>query len=157
MRLRTLIIIAFIWLASGCRDRRDLGEVTVGGQPLKKKQYKTHEQFIQIAYIDLFNQTIEPQKLSSAKHIFDSQGDDDINYGLFVRELIKQAVDRIIPDNVMRQEPEKFVEQSYLRFFGRYPNGYEQKILVDAIRQDKSLTTAKVYYILMTTKEYRMF
>ena len=79
------LAILLLILAEGCHSKKtDLGEIVVGSTPLKKQHYKTHDQFIRIAYIDLFNKTIEPQRLNGIKQIFDSQGDDDINYSLFV-------------------------------------------------------------------------
>jgi len=154
---QVLGIMMLIFFMSGCHSKTDIGEITVAGTRINKKQYKTHEQFIQIAYIDLFNKTIEPQRLSSTKHIFDSQGDDDMSYKLFVRKLINDASAYIPADSIVKSGPEKFTDQSYLRFFGRHPNGYEMKILVDATSKDKSISAGKIYYILMTTEEYRMF
>ena len=154
---QVLYVMMLICIMSGCHDKRDIGEITLARDRINKKQYKTHEQFIQIAYIDLFNRTIEPQRLSNAKHIFDSQGDDDLSYKLFVRQLIDEAGPKIPSDSILKKDPEKFVIQSYLRFFGRYPGGYEKKILIDDINNDKSVTGGKIYYILMTTEEYRMF
>jgi len=134
-----------------------LGEIIVTHpEPLKKK-YKTHEQFIRIAYIDLFNKTIDPQRFSGARNIFDSQGDDDLNYRLFVRKLITEAKLQLPPDKVIKREPDKFIEQSYLKFFGRYPNGYEKKVLINDINQIKDSVADKIYYILMTSEEYRTF
>ena len=157
MKSSLLILILSSLVLSGCGEKKDLGEIVVAGAAAKKRQLKTHEQFIQIAYIDLFNKTISPQRLSSAKQIFDSQGDDDISCRLFVRQLLKEAEDQMPAANIIKQDPEKFVEQSYLKFMGRHPNGYEKKLLEDDIKNDTSVSAAKIYYILMTTQEYRTF
>jgi hypothetical protein len=151
-------IVLLVIFAAGCHSKKtDLGEIVVRSIPLKKQHYKTHDQFIQIAYIDLFNKTIEPQRLERVKQLFDSQGDDDINYDLFIKELIKEASPGLPPDAVMKGDPGKFADQSYLKFFGRHPSGYEKKILVDEINNNKSVSVSRIYYILMTTEEYRMF
>lgn len=157
MKSIVLILLLSSLVLTGCGEKKDLGEIIVSGNATKKRQLKTHEQFIQIAYIDLFNKTISPQRLSSAKQIFDSQGDDDISCRLYIRQLLKEATDQIPAANIVKQDPEKFVEQSYLKFMGRYPNGYEKKLLEDDIKADTSASAAKIYYILMTTQEYRTF
>ena len=157
MRNLFTIVILSICVLSGCGEKKDLGEIIVSDTAPKKRQLKTHEQFIQIAYIDLFNKTISPQRLSNAKQIFDSQGDDDISYRLFVRQLLKEANTELPAAGVIKQDPAKFIEQSYLKFMGRYPNGYEKKLFEDDIKNDTSISAAKIYYILMTTQEYRTF
>jgi hypothetical protein len=147
----------FVIMVLGCHRTTDLGEITIANSSIKKRQKKTHEQFIQIAYIDLFNKTIESQRLSWTKNTFDSQEDDDINYSLFIKKIIDEASTQIPSDSVMRRETNKFIEDSYLNFYGRYPNGYEKKSLVDIITNDKGMSVKKIYYVLMTSEEYRMF
>ena len=150
-----------IWIVllslTGCSEKKDLGEISVTSTPIKKRQTKTHSQFIQIAYIDLFNKTITPQRFNRAKQIFDSQGDDDINFRLFIKQLLDDPGIILPSKKFIQKDTEKFVVESYLKFYGRRPNGYEKKLLIDDIKRDQTVSAATIYYILMTTEEYKMF
>ncbi len=152
-----IYILVVIGLITGCNAGKDLGEITVSASPIKKRQYKTHVQFIQIAYIDLFNKTMDPHRLMSTRLTFDAQGDDDINYKLYVRQLIEEASSQLPSESVIKKDPEKFTDDTYLKFYSRHPDGYENKLMADYINKDKNITAAKIYYILMTGEEYRMF
>jgi hypothetical protein len=122
-----------------------------------KKNLKTTEQFITIAYNDLFNAAITTIELNQLNTDLQSFGDDGLIQDMIVKNLLSRSGTQVPANTVMRANVPAFVQQTYLRFYSRQPNEFEAWKMQSLIQQNADVTPQMVYYSVMTSAEYRYY
>ena len=88
---------------------------------------------------------------------YDSFGDSKAIEDLIIRNFLNRP-DALIPNGIeMRADVNKFVIDTYRKFFTRDPNEFEQWFLRTEIEKNQDITPEVVYYGIMTSNEYRNF
>ncbi len=120
----TLLLIA------GCSAEPD---VTYGLQPLElnasnaeKDRVKSIDQWITILYADLFGEALGSAELFEVKQAFFSIGDQDIARATLVSNFMQDANVQLPDAGVMVQDPDGFIDDTYVRFLVRYPTEAER-------------------------------
>jgi hypothetical protein len=135
----------------------ELNEVKVGAQTAAKNKLKSDLEQVSVAYSDLFNQTIPGDVLNRLSNFYAGMGDKSAAMELLTRHAVNHPNAALPTAQEMRADPDKFVEETYKKFFIRSPGEYERRFWVEKIRKDPALTPQLVYYSFMTAKEYKFY
>ena len=160
LKMKRLIILIIPFLVS-CEEPGNVlfgvEDVTIKQEGIEKPNIKTNIEFISIAYSDLIGKSITSDELVELAVSYESFGDFKAIEDLIIRNFLNRP-DALIPKEVeMRANVNKFVIDTYRKFFNRDPNEFEQWFLTTEIEKNQDITPEVVYYGIMTSNEYRNF
>jgi hypothetical protein len=148
-------------ISSGCKKERivvyEVNQERVYQNANEKKSLKNETEFISIAYSDLFETNITYDMLQKIQGPYVSFGDRGLMVDLIIRNFLASPAARIPSDSEMRADIPRFVSETYMKFYNREPNEYEQWKMEQMIRNDSKITAELVYYAMMTSDEYRYY
>ena len=123
----------------------------------QKTNLKTTNQFISIAYNDLYSASITTAELNTLNTCLEAFGDQATMEDIIVKNLLQNAGSNIPTSSVMRGDIPTFVTQTYIRFYNRQPTAQEAWKMQSLIQQNTDMTPQMVYYAMMTGTEYRYY
>lgn len=132
-------------------------DVELNQSDANKPNVKSTNEFISIAYSDIFGATIPHDKLVKLQTAYTAFGDQKLIEQLVIRNFLNQPGNVIPSQGEMTADLNKFIEDTYIKFFARRPNEYETYYLKNMLTTDPSITPELVYYAMMTSNEYRYY
>jgi len=157
----------FIWfsffsvlLAFSCTEETVIYEVnpiTVTSNNGGKTKEKSTEQFLNVAYANLYQTALSPSELVELTNVVNSIGDKQIAYETVIAKMMSDA-DVILPSTeAMRSDLGAFISDTYTRFYVRNPTEAEKTWWVNYLTTRTNLTAEHVYYAFATSNEYSFY
>jgi hypothetical protein len=157
------IAIGFILVTStiGCKKETTYiyegDDVLVTKDQSEKTVSKTMVEFISIAYADVFGLTISQNDLGQLSLLYLAFGDKVLIEDVLVKNMLNSPEANLPSDLEMRSNIEVYVKNAYLKLYNREPNELENFTLTKKISENPDMTSAMVYYAMMTSNEYRFY
>lgn len=155
------VILLLIGVITSCKKEKtyvyEVEPVTVQQPGSEKPNVKSTQEFISIAYADLFGKTITNGELVILDRIYGSFGDRKLMEDMIIRNAINSSSVDVPTNTEMRADVVKFVTDCYKKFYNRLPSEYESWFLVNLINGDTAVTPVMVYYSFLTSNEYRYY
>lgn len=166
------LLFAFICLLafSSCKKETTINKQTVvdnylyeiNGETLyqsnvEKTKQKSAEQFISIAFSNLFQTTIDQNNLNQLAEVRLATGDKQMADELILNSLVNSPNVTIPTNAEMRSNIEQFIKETFIRFFLREPSPYETFELKKAIEDDPALTPELIYQGFALSNEYKFY
>lgn len=152
----TLCVAAL--LLAGCQAEP---EVTYGLQPLEisassaeKDRVKSIEQWITILHADLFGEALGSAELFEIKQAFASVGDQEIARAVLVSNFMRDAEVQLPEAGIIAQDPDGFIDETYIRFLVRYPTEAERTWMRNYLSSNPTMTPELVYTAFALSEEY---
>ena len=149
---------SILLLIAGCTAEPD---VTYGLQQLEldasnaeKDRVKSIDQWITILYADLFGEALGSAELFEVKQAFFSVGDQDIARATLVSNFMQDANVQLPDAGVMVQDPDGFIDDTYVRFLVRYPTEAERTWMRNYLASNPTMTPELVYTAFALSEEY---
>jgi hypothetical protein len=155
-----LLVVSSIMMLSCRKEQRvvyDVNQEKVYQNAAEKTSLKSETEFISIAYSDLFGTGITYNVLEEIQGPYISCGDKGFVVDLIIKNFLASPDVKIPTNTEMRNDVSKFVSNTYLKFFNRYPDEFEQWKLEQIINNDAGINPDLVYYAMMTADEYRYY
>ena len=133
-------------------DGENLYQSNVG-----KTKQKTAEQYISIAFTNLYKTTIDQNNLNQLAEVRLATGDKQMADELILNGFVNNPQVNIPTNTEMRNDVEKFITDTFIRFFLRMPSPYETFELKKAIEQDLDLTPELIYQGFALSNEYKFY
>lgn len=154
-----LSLVALLLFVVSCSTQQDyyvyeLQDVDVERPGAVKTKQKTPQEFIAIAYADLFGRSISPTELEQVNITYLAYGDQQHTEQLLIRNFLNDGNAQVPSMEEMRNDPEGFVQETYERFYNREPNEFELWKWQDLLENDSSLSPELIYFAFMTSEEY---
>ena len=108
-------------------------------------------------HTNLFQRTISQDDLSQLAEVRQSIGDKQLVDELIINNYVNKPDVSIPTNQEMRADIDKFVEETFLRFFLRLPTPYESYELKNAIEADAGLTPELIYQGFAISNEYKFY
>jgi hypothetical protein len=159
-RVIYIIMFTIVGLLSCTKEKSYLyqvNNVNVTQPGGNKQNVKSTEEFISIAYSDLFGTTISQQELINLTQAYNSFGDLKLIEDMIIRNFLNTNGIVIPSGATMRSDINGFVSSSYQKFLNRTPNAYEKWFVSNVIQSDTSISPVLVYYSFMTSNEYMYY
>ncbi len=163
IKLFALVAIGFILVTSavGCKKETtyiyEVDDVLVTKDQSEKNVSKTMVEFISIAYADVFGLTISQNDLGLLSLLYLAFGDKVLIEDVLVKNMLNSPEANLPSDLEMRSNIEVYVKNAYLKLYNRDPNELESFTLTKKISDNPDMTSAMVYYAMMTSNEYRFY
>lgn len=156
-----LRIFAFAVVISSCTKEKtylyDVNDVTVRQPGSEKPNVKSTNEFVSIAYSDLFGKTISQNELLDLTLAYNSFGDKKLIEDMIIKNFLNNTTVIIPSPAEMRNDVPKFVTDTYKKFLNRLPDEYEKWYISNLVSSDTSVKPVHVYYSVMTSNEYRNY
>ncbi|RMG86016.1 MAG: hypothetical protein D6714_04895, partial [Bacteroidetes bacterium] len=168
-KMWTLILSGLLFLGACKKETKVINETVVDNyiyevnpvvvyqSNIEKTRQKTSELFISGLYANLFQSPIEASTLSDLTQIRLATGDKQVADELFVNGFINAGGVDIPSNTEMRADIDRFIVETYLRFFLRMPNPYEIYELKQMIETDPDLTPELIYQGFVLSNEYKFY
>ena len=135
----------------------EVNPVEVYASNAEKAKQKSSQQFISILYSNLTNKTIPGDELSKLSELSLSFGDKELMNQVLLENFLGNPGIIIPTNDEMRSNPDAFVNETYLKFFLRYPTEYEKYFFKDMIMKDQDITSEMVYAAFVQSNEYLFY
>ncbi|MEO6166798.1 MAG: hypothetical protein ABIO46_00955 [Chitinophagales bacterium] len=135
----------------------EVNPVSVYASNAEKTKQKSPAQFIAILYSNLTNKTIPGDDLNNLSELALSFGDKELMNNVLLENFLADPEIKIPTNEEMRSNMDEFVNQTYLKFFLRYPTAYEKYFLKDLISKDAAITSEMVYAAFAQSNEYLFY
>ncbi len=132
-------------------------DVTVRQDGSLKNTIKSKNEFVAIAYNDLFGKPLTGTQAEVLGVAYESFGDNEFTEDLIIRNFLNTSGVSIPSTTEMRADIPKFVKACYRKFFSRDANEFELWYMVREIEKNPDFTPEIVYYSFMTSNEYRFY
>jgi len=160
--MRKLIFIFSVLLLFSCKKEKkityQLNDVAIENNTANKDHLKSTIEFISIAYSDIFGTVISTNKLAELSQIYKAFGDKKLIEQMVIKNFLNEPSIQISQiDRSSTSTINSFVQNTYTKLYNRTPDEYELWFVADMIQKDTTLTSALIYFSLMTANEYRYY
>ena len=145
-------------LLAGCTAEPD---VTYGLLPLElnasaaeQDRVKSIDQWITILHADLFGEALGSAELFDVKQAFASVGDQEIARAVLVSNFMQDDGVQLPDPGVITQNPDGFIDDTYVRFLVRYPTEAERTWMRNFLASNPTVTPELVYTSFALSEEY---
>jgi hypothetical protein len=136
----------------------DLDNISLYQEGIQKPNIKTLNEFVAIAYTELFGTTIPALKINQLTQSYVSFGDKKMVEDLIIRNFLNLPGAQIPTTIEMNADLDLFIKNTYKKFYTRLPNEFELWQVKQFITNNStSVTPELVYYTFMTSDEYRYY
>ncbi len=149
-----------IFLLSSCTEETviyDVSPITVTPNNGGKTKEKSTEQFLNVAYANLYQTALSPSKLVELTNVVNSIGDKQVAYETVIAKMMSDP-DVVLPSTEdMRANLGGFIAETYKRFYVRNPTEAERTWWINYLNTRTNLTAEHVYYTFATSNEYAFY
>lgn len=161
-RFYSFILLVILSISyQGCKKETTLiygvDDVLVTKDQSEKTVSKTMVEFISIAYADVFGLTISQNDLGILSLLYLAFGDKVLIEDVLVKNMLNSPEANLPSDAEMRANIGQYVKNTYIKLYNREPNELESFTLTEKINANEAMTSAMVYYAMMTSNEYRFY
>lgn len=161
-KLGLALCLAFIFSLSSCKKQETKYNYGVNNEDIlpanvSKTRMKTTDQYVSILYANLFQKALSSNNLFAISQAFDSVGDQILARQVFIANLMKKPGVIIPTVNDMNADLDKFINETYVRFYVRYPSEAEKEYLKQSITADPNLTPELIYMAFALSDEYMYY
>jgi hypothetical protein len=147
---------------SSCKKQEGEDIYRIDQQDVKKNygdknKLKNDLEYVSILYSDIFSKSITNSELNSISNVTLSAGDKQAVNELLLQNFLNDSGVDIPTDSEMRTDIDKFIADTYLKFYGRSPNEFEAFYLKNLIEKDEDISPELIYYSFGTSDEYRYY
>lgn len=119
-----------------------------------KEKLKTNEQFVAILYANLFQTALSANDIFSINTCIESIGDKELAREVIISNFMNEP-DVLIPTvEAMNLDLDAFIEDTYIRFYVRYPTEAEKLYVRNFITTNPYMTPEIVYFSFALSNEY---
>ena len=146
---------------TACKKKKvyvyEITPVTAKKESKNKNSVKTPNEFISLAYSDLFGVSISAKKLHYLNEGYTLFGDKRYIESVIIRNFLNDPQLQLISTQSMRANPKNFVTKAYKSLFAREITEYELQYLTNYINTTPTLTSKLFYHSLLSSNEYRYY
>jgi hypothetical protein len=157
------IAVCFLLVFGSCKKTEvptyqvtDLG-VYNNSSGLEKGSRKNEVQYIAILSTNLFQKPLSASEVVKTQRVIESVGDKALVNEIIISNYMNSP-DVLLPHNdSMRADVEKFVIETYRRFYVRPPSEVEKTFFVNYLNANPNITVELIYTSFSASDEYLFY
>lgn len=158
----TLSLLALMLLGIvACKKEKQVTfgvkEAVVYDDKSKKTKKKSEAEYISILYTNLYQTPISPTQLYKTQNVLVSIGDRNVANEMVLSNYFNTTGLQIPANTTMRSDIPLFIENTFKRFFLRYPTEGEKTFFKNYITRNPNLSVEMVYTSFATSDEYQYY
>lgn len=155
-----LVLTAIVAFASCSKEKRVVFGVVpqaVYEDKARKTKRKSDAEYISILYTNLYQTPISTNQLYKTQNIIFSIGDRNVASELVLSNYFNTLTLKIPTNSEMRSNIDSFVENTYKRFYLRYPSEGEKTFFKNYITNNSNVSVEMVYTAFAVSDEYQYY
>jgi hypothetical protein len=162
MRFLYFTPLLFLLVLFSCKQENktllyEVSSIDVEPNNSGKDKEKSQEQFLNIAYANIYQQPLSPNELVDLSDVITSIGDKQVAYETVIAKMMAEPDVQLPTKADMDADVEQFVIDTYKRFFVRLPSEAEKTWFVNFIESNPNLTPEHIYFTFATCNEYYFY
>lgn len=153
-------IIAILTFAACTKEKKVVfgvvPEVVYEDKALKTKK-KSDAEYISILYTNLYQTPISPNQLYKTQNTIFSIGDRTVATELVLSNYFNTQTIKIPNNSEMRSNVDSFINNTYKRFYLRFPSEGEKAFFKNYIESNSNVTVEMVYTAFASSDEYQYY
>jgi len=158
---KLLLAFLFGWALTGCRKEPDplfqLNEVELYPTGAGKDKLKTTEQFVAILHANLFQTALSANDIFDINECIESIGDKELAREVLISNFMNKPGVILPTVAEMNADKDKFITDTFIRFYVRYPSEGEKTFLRNYITNNPYMTPELVYFSFALSNEYMFY
>jgi len=156
------LLIILVFFACKKKDENKYGVITtpVSGDNLNKDKHKSNIEFHSILTTNLFQKPSSINELSRTDRVMQSCGDKTLINEVIISNYMNSPNLKLPTRTFMVDSTDRFIEETYIRFFIRRPTQAEKTWFYNYIQSNKSnpnFTPELVYTAFSASDEYMFY
>lgn len=135
----------------------ELNEVNLVSSAADKDKRKSNQQFISILYTNIFQTALPSSDVFEIDQLFQSLGDQDVAREILISNFFNQEGIDLPTQEEMLADIDRFVEDTYKRFFVRLPDVAEKTWVKNFIQSNPYLSPELVFFAFALSNEYQYY
>ncbi len=155
-----LLILVFFGCKKNDNTRYDVVDTTSYGDNLNKDKSKSNIEFHSILTTNLFQKPSSINELTRTDRVIQSCGDKTLINEVIISNYMNSSTVKLPSRQRMVDSTEKFIEETYIRFFIRRPTEAEKTWFINFINSNKSNPNFRpeiVYTSFAASDEYMFY
>lgn len=139
------------------RPSFELNNVELYPNNAEKDKLKTNEQYVAILHANLFQTALSANEIFEINNCIESIGDKELAREVIISNFMNEE-DVIIPSSDdMNDDMDAFIDDTYVRFYVRFPSEAERTYLRNYIQGNPYMTPELVYFSFALSNEYMFY
>lgn len=155
------IVLSWLCLVLSCKKEIEVSyqvdDFNITETKSQKIKAKNEAEYISILYTNLFQEAISPSILYQTQNVMYSIGDQDAAKEMLLSNYFNLPSILIPSTADMHQNSEKFITETYKRFYLRQPSQAELYYFKNYIKSNPKLTVEMVYTAFAASDEYGFY
>lgn len=156
-----IVIVGLVLLAMSCKKEKfsefGVDEQLIQDEKTSKIKNKSEAEYISILYTNLYQKPISPNQLFKTQNVLVSIGDRNVANEMLLSNYFNTGLVQIPSNTDMRSNIDSFVENSYKKFFLRYPSEAEKLFFKNYIGNNAKVSVEMVFTAMSVSNEYQYY
>lgn len=132
----------------------ELDYVAVQDHSRQKREFMSDRDFVSLAYSDLFCHQITSAELDKLLQTYKEVSDKSLVRDMVVRDFLRSKFLILPGAQDIRTDKDKFITDTYRKFYRRDPTKLERWTMFDQISKDTNCNAVLIYYSFLSSEEY---
>ena len=135
----------------------EINQINSSSYNANKNKLKSTMQYISILYANLFQTALSSNELVEITNCIESIGDKKVAHELILSNFMNSQQVLIPSDSLMRSDLNRFIEETYKRFYVRDITEAERKFFIDFFNSNPNVSSEMVYMAFALSNEYQFY
>lgn len=156
--------ISFLFVAlvfAGCKKEPEpsfvLNDVELYPSNAGKDKLKTNNQYVAILHANLFQTALSANDIYDVNNCIESIGDKELAREVIISNFMNKDGVQLPTVEEMNADMDAFIDETYVRFFVRYPTEAERTFVQNFIESNAYMTPELVYFSFALADEYMFY
>lgn len=159
--IKSLVILTIVTTLFGCKKepeaRFELNNIELYPTSAGKDKLKTNEQYVAILHANLFQTALSANDIFDVNNCIESIGDKELAREVIISNFMNKPNVQLPSVEDMNADMDAFIDETYVRFFVRYPTEAEKEYLRNFITGNPYMTPELVYFSFALSNEYMYY
>ncbi|MCB0760706.1 MAG: hypothetical protein KDC12_04215 [Flavobacteriales bacterium] len=161
MRVLISVLIGGLLLVSACKKAPEpvfeLNNEELYPNSAGKDKLKTNNQYVAILHANLFQTALSANDIFDLNNCIESIGDKELAREVIISNFMNKDGVQIPTVEEMNADIDAFIEDTYIRFYVRYPTEAERTYVRNFIQSNAYMTPELVYFSFALSDEYMYY
>jgi hypothetical protein len=158
----TAVLLSVIIVQPSCRKKEKKTVYEVNEAPsyrsdINKNKAKSESEYISILSANLFQKALSANALARHQRVIQSVGDKALVNEIIISNFMNKADVKMPSNEEMRADVEKFIVETYRKFYVRTPTELELTWFKNYINNNPKVTVELIYTSFSASDEYLFY
>jgi len=156
-----ILTLGLLFFFAGCKKEEkptfEINNIELYPSSASKDKLKTNEQYVAILHANLFQTALSANEIFQINNLMESIGDKELAREVIISNFMNDEGVNLPSVEEMQGDVDQFIEDTYLRFYVRFPTEAEKKWMKGYIESNTYVTPELVFFSFALSNEYMFY